>query len=294
MLTDPPRRRLACTRPVAYSQAAPGPGRRRIMAACFCRPPTPMSEFEAIDAVAALVSDASRILFITGAGISADSGLPTYRGIGGLYDEQLTDHGIPIEQALSGQMMAQRPEVTWRYLSQIEATCRGAQPNEAHHAIAQIVAERPGSMVLTQNVDGFHRAVGTSGLVEIHGNLHQLFCTECGRGRQVPDFVGLQIPPGCPTCGGLMRPDVVLFGEPLPEQPMLRLAHMLESGVDLVFSIGTSSAFPYIAGPVVWAAEEGIPTVEINPGETPLSELVTYRLQLGAAEAMRAIQLRLP
>jgi len=252
-----------------------------------------MIEDETIDAVAGCIRDAQRILFITGAGISADSGLPTYRGIGGLYDEQLTGHGIPIEQALSGRMMAERPEITWLYLSQIEATCRGAEPNEAHWVIARIVAERPASMVLTQNIDGFHRAVGTAGLVEIHGNLHQLRCTECGRGRQVPDFVGLQMPPGCPTCGGLMRPNVVLFGEQLPVEATMKLEHMLDGGVDLVVSIGTSSAFPYIAGPVVWAAEGGVPTVEINPGETVLSGLVTHRLQLGAAEAMTAIAARL-
>ena len=259
------------------------------MAACSCRDHAFMSDLESIAAVAALVRDARRILFITGAGISADSGLPTYRGIGGLYDEQLTGHGIPIEQALSGQMMAQRPEITWRYLAQIEASCRGARPNDAHLVIAHIAAERPGTMVLTQNVDGFHRAVGTGGLVEIHGNLHELACTECGRGRWVEDFAGLQMPPACPTCHGLMRPNVVLFGEALPAQAIMKLEHMLANGVDLVVSVGTSSAFPYIAGPVVWAADAGIPTVEINPGETPLSELVTCRLQMGAAEAFRAI-----
>ncbi|QID19677.1 NAD-dependent protein deacylase [Nitrogeniibacter mangrovi] len=252
-----------------------------------------MTDADTIDAVAGLIRGARRVLFITGAGISADSGLPTYRGIGGLYDEQLTGHGIPIEQALSGQMMARRPEVTWQYLAQIEATCRGAEANDAHRAIARIVAERPGSMVLTQNVDGFHAAVGTAGLVEIHGNLHQLLCTECGRGRRVADFVGLQIPPACPTCGGLMRPDVVLFGEALPSQAVMKLEHLLADGVDLVVSIGTSSAFPYIAGPVVWAAEDGVPTVEINPGQTPVSGFVTHRLAMGAAEAMRAIEARL-
>lgn len=249
-----------------------------------------MTADNAIGAVADLIRDAKRILFITGAGISADSGLPTYRGIGGLYDEKLTDHGIPIEQALSGQMMAMRPEVTWRYLAQIEATCRGAEANEAHWVIARIVAARPGSMVLTQNVDGFHRAVGTPGLVEIHGNLHHLVCTECGRGRHVTDFVGLQMPPACPTCHGIMRPDVVLFGEPLPEEAVMKLEHMLADGVDLVVSIGTSSAFPYIAGPVVWAAQDGVPTVEINPGETAVSGVVTHRLPIGAAAAMQAIE----
>lgn len=252
-----------------------------------------MRDAEGIEAVAGLIRSAQRILFITGAGISADSGLPTYRGIGGLYDEDLTDHGIPIEQALSGAMMAQRPDITWQYLAQIEATCRGAEPNEAHWVIARLVAARPASMVLTQNVDGFHRAVGTPGLVEIHGNLHQLSCTECGRGRTVPDFVGLQFPPACPTCHGVMRPNVVLFGEALPIEATMKLEHMLECGPDLVVTIGTSSAFPYIAGPVVWAAEDGIPTVEINPGNTPVSGFVTHHLRMGAAAALSAIEAHL-
>ncbi|MEZ5627525.1 MAG: NAD-dependent protein deacylase [Rhodocyclaceae bacterium] len=252
-----------------------------------------MSDSETLDAVAALVREARRILFITGAGLSADSGLPTYRGIGGLYDDKLTGHGMPIEKALSGQMMANRPEVSWTYLAQIEANCRGAQPNAAHHAIARLVADRPGSMVFTQNVDGFHRDVGTANLVEIHGNLHQLLCTECGRGRRVPDYAGLSMPPGCPTCGGVMRPDVVLFGEDLPRDGVLRLEHMLVDGVDLVMSIGTSSAFPYIAGPVVWAAEAGVATVEINPGETRVSALVRHRLQMGAAHALGEVMSRL-
>ncbi|TVO67560.1 SIR2 family NAD-dependent protein deacylase [Denitromonas ohlonensis] len=252
-----------------------------------------MSDSDTLAAVTELLRQAKRILFITGAGLSADSGLPTYRGIGGLYDDKLTGHGIPIEKALSGQMMANRPEVSWTYLAQIEANCRGAQPNAAHHAIARLVADRPGSMVFTQNVDGFHRDVGTANLVEIHGNLHQLECTECGRGRRVPDYAGLQMPPGCPTCGGVMRPDVVLFGEDLPRDGILRLEHMLVEGVDLVMSIGTSSAFPYIAGPVMWAADAGVPTVEINPGETRVSAQVTHRLQMGAAHALGEILTRL-
>lgn len=252
-----------------------------------------MSDPETLDAVAALIRQARRILFITGAGLSADSGLPTYRGIGGLYDDKLTDHGMPIEKALSGQMMASRPEVSWTYLKQIEANCRGAQPNAAHHAIARLVAERPGSMVFTQNVDGFHREVGTANLVEIHGNLHTLVCTECGRSRMVPDYAGLQIPPACPTCGGIVRPDVVLFGEDLPRDGILRLEHMLADGVDLVMSVGTSSLFPYIAGPVVWAAQQGVPTVEINPGQTPVSALVRHRLRMGAASALGELLARL-
>ncbi len=252
-----------------------------------------MNDSQTYDSVAHLVRDAQRILFITGAGISADSGLPTYRGIGGLYHERLTEHGLTIEDALSGRMMETHPEVAWKYLAEIEANCRGAEPNIAHRLIAALERERAGVWVLTQNVDGLHRAAGSTRLIEIHGTVHRLRCTECSHARNVPDFSGLRLPPACPVCGGVLRPDVVLFGEMLPERELARLEAVLLEGVDLVFSIGTTSAFPYIAGPVWWAQQMGIPTVEINPGDTEVSRLVTHRLRHRAAEAMPEIWKRL-
>ncbi|THF59424.1 NAD-dependent deacylase [Pseudothauera rhizosphaerae] len=252
-----------------------------------------MNTEQTLDAVAALVGHAQRILFITGAGISADSGLPTYRGIGGLYHERLTTEGLTIEEALSGAMMTQRPDICWRYIAEIEANCRGAQPNAAHRLIAALEREKPAVWVLTQNVDGLHRTAGSRKLIEIHGTVHHLRCTECPHERDVPDFTGLQIPPPCPVCGGLLRPDVVLFGEMLPQAGIDRLEAVLYTGVDLVVSIGTTSVFPYIAGPVWWASQQNIPTVEINPGETEVSQLVTHRLRLGAADALTALWHRL-
>jgi NAD-dependent deacetylase len=251
------------------------------------------SESAVLDQVAGLCATARRMLFVTGAGISADSGLPTYRGIGGLYEEALTAEGLRIEEALSGPVFARRPEITWKYLAQIEHNCRGARPNAAHFAIAELQRRCPGSLVFTQNVDGLHRAAGSDGLIEIHGRLHQLRCTECGASREVGDFSGLSFPPACPRCGGLVRPDVVLFGEDLPLQPLLRLEHALEVGFDLVFSIGTTSVFPYIAAPVVWARRAGVPAVEINPGASEVAELVDFRLRMGAAAAFTEIMSRL-
>ncbi|AUM01251.1 NAD-dependent deacylase [Zoogloeaceae bacteirum Par-f-2] len=252
-----------------------------------------MNDPRTLDAVAALVAAAQRILFITGAGISADSGLPTYRGIGGLYHERLTAEGLSIEQALSGDMMRRRPDICWRYIAEIEANCRGAQPNAAHRLIAALEQEKPSVWVLTQNVDGLHRAAGSRKLIEIHGTVHHLRCTECPHERDVPDFSGLSLPPACPACGGLLRPDVVLFGELLPPQQLDRLAAVLRAGLDLVVSIGTTSVFPYIAGPVRWAQQQGIPSVEINPGDSEISAVVTHRLQMGAADALTAIWRRL-
>ncbi|MBS1189482.1 MAG: NAD-dependent deacylase [Rhodocyclaceae bacterium] len=246
-----------------------------------------------LDAVAARLKVSLRVLFITGAGISADSGLPTYRGIGGLYNDSVTDEGLPIEDALSGEVFSQRPDITWKYLAQIEHNCRAAAPNGAHYAIARLERLLPGVLVFTQNVDGLHRRAGSRNVIEIHGNLHHLACTRCDWRTTVDSLEGWSLPPLCPECGGVVRPEVVLFGEALPEAAMERFLAEFDAGFDLVFSIGTSSVFPYIAQPVVWAAQAGIPTVEINPARTVLSDIVDYRLPLGAAAAMEALMKRL-
>ena len=239
--------------------------------------------------VAESLGHARRALFITGAGISADSGLPTYRGVGGLYDREVTDEGLRIEDALSGEVFSTRPDITWKYLVQIEESCRGAKPNAAHRAIACLDEHFDRVMVFTQNVDGLHRAAGSREIIEIHGNLQELQCTRCSHEEVATDFSGREIPPRCPVCGGILRPKVVLFGEALPAEPLDRFIDALEAGFDIVFSIGTSSIFPYIVQPVVFAASNGIPTVEINPSRTQLSNLVDHYLPLGAAEAMTAI-----
>ena len=242
-----------------------------------------------IEAAGRLLSTARRILFITGAGLSADSGLPTYRGVGGLYEGALTDVGLPIEQALSGAMFERRPDITWRYLSQIEASCRDARPNAGHYAIARLEAMHGAVTVLTQNVDGFHLMAGSHDVIEMHGTLRRLRCVDCGRCRQVDNYAGLQIPPDCPHCGGVLRPDVVLFGENLPDQAVHRFEQVLAAGPDMIFSVGTGSSFPYIAGPMLWAIEQGIPTIEINPGHTPISERMMFRFRLRAAEVLPAL-----
>lgn len=229
------------------------------------------------------------VLFITGAGISADSGLPTYRGIGGLYDNADTDEGMPIEVALSGLMLQHRPEITWKYIAQIEAACRGARHNRAHEIIALFEQRLERSWVLTQNVDGFHRDAGSNNLIEIHGSVHNLTCTQCSWQTVVRDYSGIDIPPYCEQCNALVRPDVVLFGETLPMDAHVALVSQMHRGFDMVFSIGTTSVFPYIAQPVIHAHQAGLPTVEINPGDTEMSDIVDYRIKAGARDAFEAI-----
>lgn len=247
---------------------------------------------DALERASDALRRANDILFITGAGLSADSGLPTYRGIGGLYQDRLTDEGLPIEVVLSGQMMRTSPETTWRYIAEIEAQTRGAEPNRGHHVIAEIEREKPRVWTLTQNVEGLHRRAGSRKLIEIHGDIHRLICTSCGLEERVESWAGLEIPPHCPVCAEILRPAVVLFNEALPPAAVLRLHEELERGFDLVFSIGTTSAFPYIAGPVLEAAARGVTTIEINPGWSEVSDAVELRIEARAAEALDALWAR--
>lgn len=248
-----------------------------------------------LERVRDLIAEAERLLFITGAGISTSSGLPTYRGIGGLYDGAHTEDGMPIEEALSGPMMANRPEITWKYLWEIAEVCHGAKPNRGHEVLAEIEQAKPEAWVLTQNVDGLHADAGSERLIEIHGRARNLVCTGECRDRfdgEALLFGGsLKSPevPTCPRCGEILRPDVVLFGEILPEKEVKTLYGLADQSFDAVVSIGTSSLFPYISGPVFMAAEFGIPTVEINLDPTDVSDTVDHRLEMDCVEALEAI-----
>ena len=226
------------------------------------KPTAPGLDTAAVATAAGILSRSRSALFVTGAGMSADSGLPTYRGVGGLYDSGTTEEGLPIEVLLSGPLFARRPEWTWKYLAEIERACRGAAPNRGHEVLALLERRLPRCVVS---------------------------CTACSWRERVVDFSRLAIPPRCPLCGGIVRPEVVLFGEMLPAAALDRLDRELAQGFDAVFTIGTTSVFPYIAGPVEAARRRGIPTVEINPGESEVSGLVDVRIRTGAREALAAI-----
>jgi NAD-dependent deacetylase len=247
------------------------------------------ADLKTVDWIAQRLSRCRSILFVTGAGMSAESGIPTYRGVGGLYNAGETEEGLAIEELLSGEVFARRPEWTWKYLRQIEQTCRGATFNRGHAIIAEMERHFPQVWTLTQNVDGFHRAAGARNIITIHGNLHQIRCTKCPNRFAVADYSLLPELPRCDQCGGILRPAVVLFGEMIPEDELQELKSRLREGFDIVFSIGTTSVFPYIAFPVELALQREKPSVEINPDTTRLSELVTYRLAVGATAALEAI-----
>lgn len=247
---------------------------------------------DAVAQAAAALRKARRILVVTGAGISADAGLPTYRGVGGLYDGVPAEEGLEIEEILSGPMFEQRPGLTWKYLHQIERAGRGAAPSAGHRVLAAM-DEAFEVMVLTQNVDGLHGKAGSRDVVDIHGDFRRLYCASCGWEEIVDDYSQLADLPQCPACKGVIRPDVVLFGEMLPLKKLQRLRMEQARRFDIVFSVGTSSLFPYIVEPVLFARSAGCPTIEINPQATEVSALVDIRLPTTASAALQAIWNRL-
>ncbi len=236
-----------------------------------------------------ILRGARRVLAVTGAGISADAGLPTYRGVGGLYDGVHTEDGLPIEEVLSGPFFETRPELTWKYLHQIERVARGASPSAGHRILAAMQEAFEEVVVLTQNVDGLHRLAGSRNLIDIHGDFERLYCTGCDWREVVKDYAHLADLPRCGSCGAVIRPDVVLFGEMLPLDKVERLEAAQARPFDVVFSIGTSSLFPYIVAPVLVARRQGCATIEINPEETDISPVVDLRFRTTASAALGAI-----
>lgn len=260
-----------------------------------------------LDAAAELLKQSNRVLFITGAGISADSGLPTYRGIGGLYNRRKTEEGYTIEECLSKTMLWEKPAVTWKHMRQLGLTIAKHRPNAAHGIMARWeteFAERGGkTVVVTQNVDGYHRVAGSRNVYEFHGSFGTIYCTDCPWVENFPINAALverleqmrdSLPPRCPDCGGLVRPKVVLFEENLPLDEIEEFQYEFNGGrgFDLVFAVGTSAMFPYIYGPFLMAASLGIPTIDINPAESELSQAARIHLPMTAAEALTEIDRR--
>lgn len=234
----------------------------------------PVIDPQRVRQVAAALRHAERILVITGAGLSADSGLPTYRGVGGLYNGH-TDDGLPIEMALSGPMLRRDPALCWKYIAQLGRACLSGQPNDGHYAIAELQRRKPECWVLTQNVDGYHRAAGSpeQRLIEIHGRMWPLFCQQCGvQDSETSEHLKRDLPPLCKACHGVLRPPVVLFEELLPEQALDTLQEQLAKGFDAVLCVGTTASFPYIHEPMLRARVSGGFVVEINPSATAHSD----------------------
>jgi len=238
------------------------------------------------EAVGALLQRARRVLFITGAGVSAESGIPTFRGATAAFADGLTEEGLAFEEVLSIETLQQNPRLSWKYLFKLEASIRGRGPNAAHRAMAAL--QKPGCdiFVATQNIDELHQRAGSRNVFELHGNLRRIICTECEYTVHEETFENLPKLPLCPQCQSVLRPDVVLYGESLPSGVLSAFHQEQDRGFDLVFSVGTTSLFLYVIEPVMAAARRGVPVVEVNPDLTPVSELVNFRFAGPAGETL--------
>ncbi|MBV8373801.1 MAG: NAD-dependent deacylase [Candidatus Eremiobacteraeota bacterium] len=223
---------------------------------------------------------ARSVLVLTGSGISAESGLPTFRGIGGLW----RNHRV--EELASPEGFARDPELVWSWYNQRLAAHHRAQPNAGHLALATLETHYADFTLATQNVDSLHLRAGSRNLLELHGNLRQARCAGCDVRRPL-DASGLPLEDIAHACGGRMRPDIVWFGEALPRATWVR-AHEAAARADVILVIGTSAVvYPAAALATAYAANAFV--AEINPEETPISGRVDCVLRETAARALPRI-----
>lgn len=232
----------------------------------------------------AALATARRVLVVSGAGISAESGIPTFRSEGGWW------LGENPEELATLAAFEKNPEKIWKWYDYRRQLIARAEPNAAHRAVAGW--ERPGRgvFVITQNVDDLHERAGSSDVVHIHGSIWRLRCMREGgpvwEDRRAPLP---KLPPDCP-CGGIARPDVVWFDEDLPPDACARVKEFFAAGrVDVAFVVGTEATFDYVRGYAEEARSRGALVVEVNPGRTQLTDAAHVRLAGKAGEILAAL-----
>jgi hypothetical protein len=178
-----------------------------------------------LDAVGILLTQARSVLFITGPGLSSDSGLTNYRGLPGLLKRK-PDDAHNFEAALSSEMLARKPQIAWRYLLQMESQVSAAKPSRGHEVLVELERALPRTTIMTINVDRLHQRAGSHNVIEMHGALHDLLCTRCEISHRYDDFDAIDIPPTCGTCGRRCGPTLPLSEPPPPDvhppRPSLR------------------------------------------------------------------------
>ncbi len=221
-----------------------------------------------------------RIVALTGAGISAESGVPTFRGAAGLWrDNRPEDLATP-------SAFNRDPKLVWEFYSWRRELVSRCKPNDAHNLLAEIELDAGGLQIITQNVDGLHQKAGNQNVIELHGSLWKLKCTNCDHKWSSDDVPLPELPPTCPACGGLARPDVVWFGESLDPE-ILRQATVLAAEARIMLVIGTSAlVYPAASLPRI-AKENRARIVEINPQETPISNLADEIFREPATSGVR-------
>ena len=242
----------------------------------------------AVERVAAILHEAEYCIALTGAGISAESGIPTFRGKDGLW----TKHGEPPLNQF--EKFQDDPAAWWTALKrrrespdELGAALRRALPNDAHFAMAEL--ERVGILkhTITQNVDNLHRLAGTARLTEIHGNTHYLRCLECNS-RSPFDGVPEAVPPRCDHCGGLVKTDTVMFGEPIP-RAVLRSCVQEAGRADAMLLVGTTAVVSPAADFAWEVHRRGYPLIEINLDPTVISEYCELAIHARAGDVLPRI-----
>lgn len=224
------------------------------------------------------LAQATAVAVLTGAGISAESGVPTFRGADGLWKEYKP------EDLATPEAFARDPRLVWEWYNWRRELIAKAQPNAAHRALVQIEIRKPRFTLITQNVDGLHDLAGSGKILKLHGDIWRMRCTECGANfpnRRVPLP---KIPPHC-ACGGIARPGVVWFGESLPDG-MMKEAEHAASQAEVFLVIGTSAVVYPAAGLIPFAKQSGAKVVEINLEPTPLSTVADCTLQGPAGDLL--------
>lgn len=216
---------------------------------------------ELLAQVAARMGEDARVTVLTGAGVSAASGVRTFRDPGGLW------HGMRPEEVATPEAFACDPRLCWEWYEMRRRQIAACEPNPAHEVIARWARQRPGFRLVTQNVDGLHERAGTPGVVRFHGSIWHLSCAARCAGspaawedRRVPLP---ELPPACPACGGIARPAVVWFGEGIDPRVILAAREAVECEVFL--AVGTSAVVFPAAGMIGEARRAGALVVEVNP-----------------------------
>ena len=226
-------------------------------------------------------AEANNVLVLTGAGISAESGVPTFRGGG----NTTVWKGMPFDVISSAGMLARDLPAVWEWFNYRRGLLAALKPNPAHDAIARWQARFQDLTLVTQNIDGLHQAAGSRNVIELHGNIWRARCFECGSSFDVRELEFDHPVPVCFDCGGNLRPDVVLFGEMLPAGAFESAATKAQT-CDLCFVIGTSAVvYPAASIPEAARSASGY-LVEVNPERTPLSDLCDEVLTGKAGEIL--------
>ena len=225
-------------------------------------------------------ADFQRILFFTGAGLSAESGIPTYRGKGGLWAE------YNYQDYACQRAFLRDPEKVWDFHDKRRKVVGGCEPNAGHLVIAEVQRDKPATAVVTQNIDGLHQRSGATGVVELHGSLWRV---RCDAERIIRDDTSVPMSPRKCSCGAYWRPDIVWFEDPLRPETLERAQELLER-CELLVTVGTSAVvYPAAELPRI-AMQRGATTVEINLEDTPVSELYQHRLRGTASEMLASMR----